>query len=83
MLEFLRWDFSALRTRYGGVGATTFSNFPSFPQRYIAPCATLPIETEEGVKVEPVKRLSQPSAYTDRDLRIREFTARAAHRRIA
>src|SRR5439155_24251815 len=30
LFEFLRWDFSQLQARFGGVTATTFSNFPSF-----------------------------------------------------
>jgi hypothetical protein len=82
-LEFLRWDFAGLQARYGGVTATTFSNFPSFPQRYMAPCEALPIDAKDGVKVEPVKRLSQPSLYTERDLHVREFTGRAALRQSA
>jgi hypothetical protein len=82
LLEFLRWDFSELQTRFGGVMATTFRNFPSFPQRYMAPAA-LPVEADAGVKVEPVKRLSQPALYTERDLHVRLFTGRAALRRTA
>ncbi len=78
--EFLRWDFDQLQVRYGGVAATTFSNFPSFPQRYMSPCTALPVETAEGVKVEPVKRLSQPTIYTERDLQVRKFTDGAALR---
>ena len=35
LYEFLRWDFASLQARFGGVVATTFRNFPSFPQRYI------------------------------------------------
>ena len=34
---------AGLEQRYGGVVATTFRNFPSFPQRYMEPCTTLPI----------------------------------------
>jgi hypothetical protein len=80
LLEFLRWNFSELQTRYGGVTATTFRNFPSFPQRYMSPCSMLPVDADEGVKVEPVKRLSQPALYTERDLKIRQFTDAAAPR---
>jgi hypothetical protein len=83
LLEFLRWDFSQLREQFGGVTATTFSNFPSFPQRYMAPCDELPIDEKAGVKVEPVKRFSQPELYTERDLHVREFTGRAALRQTA
>jgi hypothetical protein len=74
LLEFLRMDFTGLKTRYGGVVATTFRNFPSFPQRYMAPCETLSANEPEGVKVEPVKRLTQPVLYTERDLNTRQFT---------
>jgi hypothetical protein len=83
LTEFLRWDFSELQARYGGVTATTFSNFPSFPQRYMSPCSALPVDAADGVKVEPVKRLSQPILYTEHDLHVREFTGRAARRQSA
>jgi hypothetical protein len=82
LLEFLQWDFSALQARYGGITATTFRNFPSFPQRYMSPCTALPID-DAGVKVEPLKRFSQPAIYTEGDLHIREFTGRAALRQSA
>ena len=48
LYEFLRWDFAELQRRYGGVTATTFRNFPSFPQRYMEPCSTLPVEDVSG-----------------------------------
>lgn len=83
LTDFLRWDFTGLRTRYGGVTATTFRNFPSFPQRYMSPCTALPVEAAAGVKVERVKPLTQPACYTDRDLHVREFTGRAALRQTA
>jgi hypothetical protein len=82
VLDFLRWDFAGLQARYGGVTATTFRNFPSFPQRYMSPCAALPVDAGDGVKVEPVKRFSQPALYTERDLHVREFTGAAAPRRL-
>jgi len=81
LTDFLRWNFQELQVRYGGVTATTFSNFPSFPQRYMSPCEKLPVES--GVKVEPVKRLSQPVVYTERHLDVRQFTGRAARRQSA
>jgi len=83
LLDFLRWDFGQLESRHGGVTATTFRNFPSFPQRYMAPCTELPIEAPAGIKVEPVKPFTQPPLYTERDLLVRQFTVRAAHRRNA
>ena len=35
LVGFLEHDFDALNDRFGGVVATTFRNFPSFPQRYM------------------------------------------------
>ena len=80
LYEFLKWDFDTLHARYGGVMATTFKNFPSFPQRYMEPCTALPVESPVGVKVEPLKRPMQPALYTEGDLHVRQFTGAAARR---
>jgi hypothetical protein len=72
MYEFLTWDFNGLQKHFGGVVATTFRNFPSFPQRYLEACTALPVDGD--VKVEPLKRLNQPRLYTEDDLHIRQFT---------
>jgi hypothetical protein len=82
LYEFLALDFAGLQARYGGVMATTFRNFPSFPQRYMEPCSTLPVEQPEGVKVEPLKRPGQPPLYTEADLHVRQFTGAAARRLV-
>jgi hypothetical protein len=79
LYEFLQWDFAALQRRFGGVMATTFRNFPSFPQRYMEPCS-LPVDQSAGVKVEPLKRPGQPALYTERDLHVRQFTDDKARR---
>jgi hypothetical protein len=79
--EFLQWDFAGLQQHFGGVLATTFRNFPSFPQRYMAPCASLPVDKD--VKVEPLKPLSQPTLYTEHDLHVRQFTPDRARRTSA
>jgi hypothetical protein len=76
--EFLKWDFSELQREFGGVVATTFRNFPSFPQRYMEPCSMLPVDPD--VKVEPLKPLTQPSLYTEDDLHVRQFTDTSARR---
>ena len=39
-----RADFAALSERYGGVVATTFRNFPSFPQRYMQALDAPPLD---------------------------------------
>jgi hypothetical protein len=82
LTDFLRWDFDGLHKRYGGVTATTFRNFPSFPQRYMEPCTALPVESAGGVKVEPLKRAIQPALYTESDLHERQFTDAAARRLV-
>src|SRR5262249_2073072 len=83
ILEFLRWDFPQLEARHGGVTATTFRNFPSFPQRYMEPCTSPAEEAAPDLKVEPLKRFTQPPHYTERDLSVRQSTGRAALRRTA
>ena len=70
--EFLRYNFAGLTERYGGVVCTTFRNYPSFPQRYNE---TVPLPAEApGLRVEPLKPVSQPTRYTERDLAKRLFT---------
>jgi hypothetical protein len=82
LVEFLKMDFSELQSRYGGVLATTFRNFPSFPQRYMERCESLPVEESFGVKVEPLKRQGQPALYTEEDLHVRQFTGAATRRLV-
>jgi hypothetical protein len=70
--EFLRYNFAGLTERYGGVVCTTFRNYPSFPQRYNE---TVPLPAQEqGLRIEPLKPVSQPTRYTERDLAKRLFT---------
>ena len=52
--------------------------FPSFPQRYVEACTSLPVDTD--VKVEPLKPLTQPRLYTEDDLHIRQFTDSSTRR---
>jgi len=78
LYEFLQYDFAGLTECFGGVVATTFSNFPSFPQRYMQP-VDLP-ESEPCVKIEPLKTPSQPVIYTENDLYIRQFTGDRSRR---
>jgi hypothetical protein len=77
LYDFLKDDFAALTARHGGVVATTFRNFPSFPQRY---SEALDMPVDQVVKIEPVKRISQPVLYTEDDLHIRHFTDTSARR---
>ena len=78
LYDFLRYDFAQLTELYGGVVATTFRNFPSFPQRYIQ-AVDLP-SSDPCVKVEPLKASSQPALYTERDLYTRQFTGDRSRR---
>ena len=59
-------------------GGTTFRNFPSFPQRYMERCE-MPA-TEPLVRIEPLKRPTQPELYTEDDLHIRQFTENSTRR---
>ena len=73
--DFLRADFDALNRRYGGVVATAFRTFPSFPQRYIERAATQRVCESDaaGVVIEPVRLTQQPTCYTEQDLQTRQF----------
>jgi hypothetical protein len=76
--EFLMHDFAGLTERFGGVVGTTFSNFPSFPQRYMEMVDLPP--SEPRVRVEPLKAATQPVSYTEDHLHVREFTAASSRR---
>jgi hypothetical protein len=76
--EFLKDDFAGLNERHGGVTATTFRNFPSFPQRYMERLEMPPADC--GVRIEPLKPLTQPVLYTEHDLHIRQFTGSRTNR---
>jgi hypothetical protein len=77
LYDFLKDDFATLSVRHGGVVGTTFRNFPSFPQRYIE---AIDMPVDPVVKIEPLKRISQPALYTEDDLHIRHFTDTSARR---
>lgn len=72
--EFLQHDFAELERRFGGVGGTTFRNFPSYPQRYDDP---LPAEIAPvlpaAARVVPLRARTGPIEYSERDLRVRRF----------
>ncbi|HEY7498646.1 MAG TPA: hypothetical protein VH740_09040 [Vicinamibacterales bacterium] len=79
LYEFLQHDFTALSAQYGGVLATTFRNFPSFPQRYMERLEMPAADC--SVRVEPLKPLTQPVLYTEHDLHVRQFTGSRTSRR--
>jgi hypothetical protein len=78
LYEFLQDDFAGLTSRHGGVVATTFRNFPSFPQRYMER-VNMP-SGDPMLKIEPLKPLTQPVLYTEDDLHMRQFTESSARR---
>lgn len=78
LYAFLEDDFTGLTARFGGVVATTFRNFPSFPQRYMKAFDAPPVDP--AIKIEPLKPPTQPVRYTEDDLHIRQFTESAARR---
>jgi hypothetical protein len=78
LYSFLEDDFAGLTARFGGVVATTFRNFPSFPQRYMKALDAPPIDPT--IKIEPLKPPTQPVHYTEDDLHIRQFTDSTARR---
>jgi hypothetical protein len=75
VFDFLRDDFSALDSRYGGIVGTSFRNFPSFPQRYIERLEMQPPSESDadGIKVEPLRVPHHPPAYSQDDLHVRQF----------
>jgi hypothetical protein len=78
MYRFLQEDFAQLNARHGGVVATTFRNFPSFPQRYMQRLEMPPADC--SVRIEPLKPLTQPVLYTEADLYTRQFTGSRTNR---
>jgi hypothetical protein len=79
LYEFLQADFATLNSRHGGVVATTFRNFPSFPQRYMDRLEMPPADCT--VRVEPLKPVTQPILYTEKDIHVRQFTGSRTSRR--
>jgi hypothetical protein len=77
LYDFLQADFDALQARFDGVVATTFRNFPSFPQRYMQ---TVDMPVESAIRIEPMKAPSQPVLYTEDDLQTRQFTEQTTRR---
>jgi hypothetical protein len=78
LLEFLRYDFEGLRTRYGGTVAATFRTFPSYPRRYRESVEGLPLPADLAkARVEKVLD-TVPAVFTGDDLQIREFSGTAS-----
>ncbi len=84
LLDFLKHDFEGLESPYGGVVATSFRAFPSYPQRFIEPLAVQPPcdASLEGVEVETVRVAQPQTRYTQDDLHIRHFKRDSSRRLV-
>ena len=73
--DFLRHDFGALESSHGGVAATSFQTFPSYPQRFIEVLGSQPAHDgdQAGVEVEPIRAGQPRRSYTSDDLYVRQF----------
>jgi hypothetical protein len=80
MYDFLCHDFAGLTARHGRVAATTFRNYPSYPQRYLEALADQPVDVDLPAAVTQLPRQCQPQRYEDHDLTVREFSTTAARR---
>lgn len=75
--EFLRHDFASLDRQHGGVVATTFRCFPSFPQRYRVRLEDQPAHPR-AAHVLPVQGPIRHHRFTQADIELRQFTTRSA-----
>jgi hypothetical protein len=72
--DFLRYSFSELTARHGGVIGTTFRSFPSYPQRYTEVLDPQPAAPADmGCRVDKVKTPRVRTRFTEDDLVVREF----------
>jgi len=78
--EFLALDFDGLVKRHGGVAATTFRDFPAFPQRYRERLAEQP-RGPRAAQIVPLSPRTARRHFTEADLVMRQFLA-ASTRRI-
>jgi hypothetical protein len=77
--EFLSLDFAGLVKRHGGVTATTFRDFPAFPQRYRERLADQP-RGPRAAQLVPVPSRTHRRLFTEADLVLREFLPASTRR---
>lgn len=73
VLEVVRHDLDTLIARHGGLAATTFRRYPSYPQRYAEALAVQPPDPD--VLLTPLPRTATQASYTDADVVTRDVTA--------
>lgn len=80
--DFLQHDFDALDTRFGGLAATCFRPFPSYPQRFLERLQAQPAcdASLANVEIEPWKDCRKRHTYTETDLHVRHFHVDASRR---
>lgn len=76
--EFLTHDFETLAARHGGIAATTFLRYPSYPQRYHERIDDQP--GTSGVTTVPLDVHARQVRFTEADLVTRVFTMKGARR---
>jgi hypothetical protein len=76
--EFLTHDFETLAAHHGGIAATTFRCYPSYPQRYHERMDQQP--GTPGVTTVPLDVHARPVRFTEADLATRSFTMKGARR---
>jgi hypothetical protein len=77
--EFLVLDFDGLVKRYGRVAATTFRDFPAFPQRYRERLAEQPRAPRAG-QIVPLPPRTHRRLFTEADLVMRQFLPSSTRR---
>ena len=76
VVEFLELNFDELASRHGGVVATTFRAFPSFPQRFREPMLEQP-RMPRAAHIVALDGRQHQRLYTDFDLETRQFLPRS------
>lgn len=82
--DFLRYDHRDLASRFGGVAATVFRRFPSYPRRYEEVLRAQPSVTlAPDCRLEPLRGPRPRTSFTEQDLVLREFSPDVVHHRAA
>ena len=81
--DFLKYDFTELTDRFGGVVGTTFKAFPSYPQRYVEALNPQPVSVDpDDCRIEPLKATRVARVFTEDDLVMREFLSNTSRRLV-
>ena len=82
--DFRMHDFDSLEAAYGGVTGTSFSRFPSYPQRYQERLSNQPPCSPDValIDVEPWTGPSPRACYTEADLHVRQFLRRSSRKQV-